>query len=249
MLGNGLRVVMGAVAAHHGSIAITTRGQRIVLRVDPVSGKSEIVSQQPESLGSNIGTSIEIKLPNFDGSEWGYASHSIEVAGLGQDYDGPSHPSWYGASALHELCCRVTPAETTVGVVIGDVFGMAYQDERCARDLSPEDADALHRELCRMVPPFAPEHIGHIGEAESLGEFYHRCFGTAALSDESRIASAYVTCEHASKDGRTRGRLSLLLNVRRRSRRGISAPTAPGCTSGPPVTRSIFPAPSAAITR
>ena len=47
-----------------------------------------------------------------------------------------------------------------------------------------------------MVPPFAPEHIGHIGEVESLGEFYHRRPACRDLPEpRSHIASKpYVTC-------------------------------------------------------
>ena len=47
MLGNGLRVVMGAVAALGGKIWVTSRGARFELATDAVTGKTEIVSEAP----------------------------------------------------------------------------------------------------------------------------------------------------------------------------------------------------------
>ena len=42
MLGNGLRVVMGAVAALDGTISVTTRGRRYDLGVDTVTGETKV---------------------------------------------------------------------------------------------------------------------------------------------------------------------------------------------------------------
>jgi hypothetical protein len=55
MLGNGLRVVMGAVAALGGSISVTTRGRRYELGTDTVTGATErlAVTDAPSSAGSD----------------------------------------------------------------------------------------------------------------------------------------------------------------------------------------------------
>jgi len=47
MLGNGLRVVMGAVAAYDGKISVTTRGQRYDLAHNSVTGATEICVASP----------------------------------------------------------------------------------------------------------------------------------------------------------------------------------------------------------
>src|SRR5262249_29657938 len=53
MLGNGLRVVMGAVAALDGTISVTTRGRRYDLGVDTVTGETKVfaVADVPAVLG------------------------------------------------------------------------------------------------------------------------------------------------------------------------------------------------------
>jgi hypothetical protein len=45
MLGNGLRVVMGAVAAYDGKIVVSSRGRRLELGVDTATGKTAIPSR------------------------------------------------------------------------------------------------------------------------------------------------------------------------------------------------------------
>ena len=52
MLGNGLRVVAGAVAASEGSLAVETRGHRLTLAVDPATGRTAVTEDQPVAVGS-----------------------------------------------------------------------------------------------------------------------------------------------------------------------------------------------------
>jgi len=60
MLGNGLRVVMGAVAAFNGKIAVTSRGHRYDLTVDTATGHT-LVEEMPAL--PTQGTRIEILFP------------------------------------------------------------------------------------------------------------------------------------------------------------------------------------------
>src|SRR3954471_3628329 len=46
MLGNGLRVVVGAVAASGGKLAVETRGHRLRLAVDMATGLTSVVSDE-----------------------------------------------------------------------------------------------------------------------------------------------------------------------------------------------------------
>jgi hypothetical protein len=80
MLGNGLRVVMGAVAAYGGTITITTRGHCLSLAVDTIDGTTQVVSD--EAVPMQPGTTIEIGLPPniFTGMERQPADMSIAVA-------------------------------------------------------------------------------------------------------------------------------------------------------------------------
>lgn len=47
MLGNGLRVVAGAVAASDGSLVVETRGRRLTLAVDPATGMTTVDKDRP----------------------------------------------------------------------------------------------------------------------------------------------------------------------------------------------------------
>ena len=67
MLGNGLRVVMGVVAALGGAISVTSRGHRLTLAVDPVSGQTIVAEHEP--IPEAPGTTVAIALPVFDGTE------------------------------------------------------------------------------------------------------------------------------------------------------------------------------------
>jgi DNA topoisomerase VI subunit B len=62
MLGNGLRVVMGTIAAYDGTIAVTTRGHRLTLAVDKIRGLTEVLSDEPAP--DKPGTEIDITMPS-----------------------------------------------------------------------------------------------------------------------------------------------------------------------------------------
>ena len=55
MLGNGLRVVVGAVAASEGSLVVETRGHRLTLAVDPVHGTTTVTEDRTDSGCAGIG--------------------------------------------------------------------------------------------------------------------------------------------------------------------------------------------------
>ena len=147
MLGNGLRVVMGAVAAYKGSIVVMTRGRRLGLAVDPVTGKTEVTSD--EAVAMDKGTVVEISLSVFTGDEAERrdADLSIEVAQKGLHYSGPSRPAWYSIDDLHQLMAQVKPDTTTVAAVVRDLFGIEHDDRRVARELDRAEVEELYRRL------------------------------------------------------------------------------------------------------
>ena len=115
MLGNGLRVVVGAVAAFGGAIAVTTRGHRLDLAVDRVTGKTNVTSDT--SVPDMLGTTVEIMLRQFGGEELRPAELSLKVAREGKQYSGPSRPSWYNTDDFGELLARVMPHTDAIFVV------------------------------------------------------------------------------------------------------------------------------------
>jgi histidine kinase/DNA gyrase B/HSP90-like ATPase len=96
MLGNGLRVVMGATAAFPGaSITVETRGHRLHLAVDRSTGLTTVTAD--DSIAEHPGLTVLLSLgddPNHDDGI--LARHSIVFARDGSTYNGPSSPWWYG---------------------------------------------------------------------------------------------------------------------------------------------------------
>ena len=211
MLGNGLRVVMGAVAAFDGTISVTSRGHRLALAIDRITGTTCIASDTP--VAPSDGTTIEITLAPFDGSEKRPADLALIVAGSGTHYTGPSQPEWYGPEDLRELFARVTPATTTVADIVHDVFDLTIDDDRMAGALSADAVTALHRDLCDRAARRRVMPIGCIGN--DADEHYHRIDDVARIGD-ARIpfcVEAWATCQRADRgDSNDWHAVELLLN-------------------------------------
>jgi hypothetical protein len=209
MLGNGLRVVMGAVAAFGGQISVTTRGHRLSLAVDTATGMTKVLTDEPVPF--QPGTIVEISLSLFDGSERRAADLPLVVAQTGQQYSGPSHPAWYGVDDLRELFTRVTPDTVTVGALVRDVFSIEIDDQRRARDLTAAEIASLYSDLRSASTDKIPS-IGHVGN--SAGEHYGRADGIAQIggAEIPYCVEAWVGCEHVGKDDSTTGEVELLVN-------------------------------------
>ena len=210
MLGNGLRVVMGAVAAYGGSIAVTSRGHRLTLAVDTITGSTRVVSDEPVPLAP--GTVVEIGLRLFSGAEREPADLAIAFARMGNVYCGASRPAWYSARDLQELFARVTPATTTVGAVIRDVFRLEHDDRRPAKALDHHEIETLHGRL-RAACADDDADIGYIGE---LGGPEHYAWSTQITSiGDAKIPyciEAWVECRRADNDEEVSGEVRLLVN-------------------------------------
>jgi len=135
MLGNGLRVVMGAVVAFDGKLTVTSRRQRYELAHDGVTGETRIARTSPATDVSGTDVGVVFSRPLFTSDDFAKASAAIGWARRGDVYDGPSRPSWYDMPALKELFGSAANG-ATVGEVVRDVFGVEYDDDRPARSLN-----------------------------------------------------------------------------------------------------------------
>lgn len=213
MLGNGLRVVTGAVAATSGSLAVVTRGHRLVLAVCPATGKSLIVSDTrapPEP-----GLSVFISLGGSTPTDSLLAHATLVAAKHGQNYVGPSSPWWYGVGDIHRLFLQVTPPETTVGNVCRSL-GLTFDDDRLAGSLSRDDASAVLQRLRAEAKPVPPERLGFIGAA-----FQQDCPGYARKNGVIRtqagaqipyVVEAWAACTPPPHKGQGSADIELLLN-------------------------------------
>jgi hypothetical protein len=109
-LGNGLRLVAGAVLASEGSLVVVTRNRRIVLRPER-DGTTSVVSVEPAKFP--VGTRVELSfgpaLPS-DADALHWARIACKLAAPGQTYAGKSSPWWYDATQWVRCSAPPTPA-------------------------------------------------------------------------------------------------------------------------------------------
>ena len=101
-MGNGLRVVVGAVAASGGTLSVVTRNRLHVLT--PKDDGTTAVESRP--INKPLGTRIEIgfgpALP-LDPDALSWAEIAIELAAGGPGYGGKASPHWYDGDHFFEL--------------------------------------------------------------------------------------------------------------------------------------------------
>jgi hypothetical protein len=101
-LGNGLRVVAGAVLASEGSLIVTTRKRRITLQ-PKTDGTTAVVMVEP---ADHAGTRIEISfgpaLPQ-DPAALDWVKAAQQIAKAGETYAGVTSAWWYDGAHFHEL--------------------------------------------------------------------------------------------------------------------------------------------------
>jgi hypothetical protein len=217
MLGNGLRVVMGAVAAFRGSIVVTTRGRRMELSVNALTGKTEVASTPTKM---QPGMQVTISLPGeFEGEKFErYAAElSIRIGQQGQHYGGPSQPSWYSLASLQSLFANVVPESTSVGEVVRDIFGIKHADPRLARELTRAEVSALHdRLLAAATLSEEPlDHIGRIGEVFGVYDAWYGESSGVANIDGAMLpycVEAWASCRKAEQGDQAQDDVQLLVN-------------------------------------
>src|SRR5215204_4077634 len=103
-LGNGLRVVAGAVLASEGSLVVVTRNRRIVLRPER-DGSTTVVEATPVlfPFGIRIEVTLGRELPVGPDDALLWARAAIHMARYGRTFAGKPSPWWYDAAAFHEL--------------------------------------------------------------------------------------------------------------------------------------------------
>ena len=171
-LGNGLRVVAGAVLASQGKLVISTRNRRMAL-APQLDGSTRVLSVTP--VKQPQGTRIEIKLgPELPGDEqpleWaGWAGH---VARAGKEYRGRSSPHWYDAPAFHELILAygASPLRALIAELDGCTHGKAGEIVSAAGlepahcdSLTRQEAETLLRIACGQTQLVSPDRLGAIG--------------------------------------------------------------------------------------
>jgi hypothetical protein len=211
MLGNGLRVV----TAWARTLIVETRGVRLTLAVDAVTGRTMVA--QREDIPAAPGLAVHV--PVADDSEQSIgrlARMTLALAGCGTVYDGPSLPQWYGQQDLARLM-QAAPASVTAAAVIRDL-GLTPPDDlgnTLAHDLDNGMAGKVLRAMQRQHKPIKPEQLGQLGDPYHDTTGYARRAGIVieeAGGHVPYVIEASVACELVEKRGQGRVRYALVLN-------------------------------------
>jgi hypothetical protein len=181
-VGNGLRVVVGAVlASGGGTLVVITRDQRIELRPEWRDGSTTVVSVK--KVKRPVGTRIEIAfgpdLPcDEDTLDW--AERACELSGYGS-YSGKTSPWWYDAAQFRDLLDYYgnTPVREVVahldgctGGKAGEIVAAAGLSRAICKDVDQQQAAKLLEAAQQNAKPVNPKRLGAVGPAAFLDAAY-----------------------------------------------------------------------------
>jgi hypothetical protein len=193
-LGNGLRVVAGAVLASDGFLIVETRGAR--LRLQPGrDGYTQVVERSASA--RRIGTRIEIvfgpDLPqDADALRWAHLA--IHLA-QGNAYAGKSSPWWYDLPQFHELLSAsggvpvralIESLDGCAGGRAGEIVAVAGLNRMAAHDLDRNQAGRLLQAAREAAKPVTPKRLGAVGPDAFHGRAYAIAYGSAPFGSSLR---------------------------------------------------------------
>jgi hypothetical protein len=182
-LGNGLRVVAGAVLASDGELVVITHNLQIKLRPER-DGTTTVVSTKPVEFPT--GTRIEIRfgpaLP-CDANTLYWAKLARRFARHGTSYTGRSSPYWYDVPHFHELLSAsgdrpvrelIAHLDGCTGGKAGEIVVAAGLSRAVCKDVIRQQASRLLSVVQDHVKPVTPQRLGAVG-ADVFPEFAYAC--------------------------------------------------------------------------
>ena len=219
-LGNGLRVVAGAVLASEGSLVVTTRNRRIKLRPER-DGSTTVVSTKSVKFAK--GTRVEIifgpAIPE-DNTALSWAQAAIMLARSGKTFIGKSSPYWYDLPQFHELLSAsgnrlvrdlIANLDGCTGGRAGEIVAEAGLSRTICGDVSREQAAKLletARENARQVNP---KRLGIAGPDAFPGA-YAVAHGTTEFGTADPLAEIPFVVETWAKENIHGMRLAVFVN-------------------------------------
>jgi hypothetical protein len=197
-LGNGLRVVAGAVLASGGSLLVATRGRTLRLIPQDDGGT------QAEVLGGfrERGTRVEVRLGHpleVEDSTLSWAEDAILMAAGGPKYKGKTSPHWYDPDAFFELLQAA--GRRTARELVAEFDGCTEPKAgriaaafrgRLARDLDRVEAARLLEDARKEARVVRPSRLGCVGPIEGLPSGYAKIQGAVALPTGRDGTETYV---------------------------------------------------------
>src|SRR4051794_37079786 len=199
-VGNGLRVVTGAVLGSGGVLIVESLGRRYQLEVDRPTGETRIAAETTSAViqGTAVTIRFGLGLPaDPDPLAW---------ARVGAALAGPaarpmrSHPSWYDASAWRELV--EAAASYTAADLLASGFDIHVEDDRPAASLSLQEAQHFAQAVPepRLLPIPANAFVGAHAQVQD------RVLGVPVL------VQAWATASRVQPRAQGRLEIELILN-------------------------------------
>jgi hypothetical protein len=216
-LGNGVRVVAGAVLASGGTLVVVTRNRRIVLRPEH-DGTTTVVAVTPVEFP--VGTRIEISfgaaLPCGPQTLLWAENACYFAAPNGQTYSGRSSPWWYDAPQFHELLSAsgdvpvrelIAQLDGCTGGKAGEIVAAAGLQRSLCKDVTQRQTAVLLATARDQTKPVRPIRLGAVG-AELFANFAYACvrgvteFGNGELPAEIPfVIEAWAKSDEATSLG------------------------------------------------
>jgi hypothetical protein len=195
-LGNGLRVVAGAVLASGGSLTVITRNRRIDLRPER-DGITTVISDDPIEfpVGARVEISFGPTLPD-DSDALHWARWAIKLSRHGQSYAGKSSPWWYDPLQFHELlyASGTTPVREVIanldgctGAKAGEIVAMAGLARAICTDITRPQADRLLVMAQVNARKVKPDRLGSVGPEVWPDHAYARKTGFAEIAQNTSV--------------------------------------------------------------
>jgi hypothetical protein len=178
-MGNGLRVVVGAVAASNGRLVVWTRNRRLILTPQEDGSTAVEASEIDFPNGTWIGITFGSALPaDKDNDALAWARAAIGMAG-GEPYSGKPSPHWYdgdhffrmlkasGHRAVREIIANLEGCSgAKAGRITAAFKGMA------SNALTQEQAIEVLKRARAETSPVHADRLGKVGKLPTLPQWY-----------------------------------------------------------------------------
>ena len=213
-LGNGLRVVTGAVLATGGTLKVCTGGQamNLVPRSDGTT-TAEVVGNYDGN-----GTRVEVHLGPDAGPineatlVW---AQRAQIFSLCEYYRGKTSPWWYTSIDFHELC--LAAKDMTVRDLVGEFEGCGSSSKigiitagfkgKQASNVTQDEAKVLLDRMRDVSAPVKASRLGYCNDTsiEGIMGYYANVSGTFKLESHHEVAEIPYVIEAWTKLGERAG--------------------------------------------
>lgn len=215
-LGNGLRVVMGAVYASQGEIEVLTREGSFLLH--PANDGHTTITRGPVWNAERRGTTIRIRLgkdiPGSPEDFLRYGKTAAAWAPLGTHFKLKTSPWFYDVDAMAEMCHAggSQPLSTLLGLFQGIKPAFAASipgaSSLACQDVDRQSAKDILVALRGLSPTLKPTSLGAIGPVQDMHHAIER--GTIQLGSEIPAELPYCIEVFAVSD--TKDSIALMVN-------------------------------------